>query len=78
MGRLDDVEEAGHADNDAEYDIDATVAGIEPMDLREEAASGMNDANDQGEGTVGDVSDLESADKGNAADADLDADSRRY
>ena len=72
-GTVDDVEEAGHADNDAEYDIDATVAGIEPMDLREKAASGKNGANDQGEGTVGDVSDLESADKGNAADADLDA-----
>lgn len=72
-GTVDDVEEAGHADNDAEYDIDATVAGIEPMDLREEVASGKKDANDQGEGTVGDVSDLESADKSNAAEADIDA-----
>ncbi len=51
---VDDVGEAGHADNDAEYDIDATVEGIEPMDLRQEVPSEKNSVNEQGEGTLGD------------------------
>ena len=71
-GTVDDVVEAGHADNDAEHDIDATVVGIEPMDRREESASGKNEENNQGEGTVGDVSDLESADRSNADESNAD------
>ncbi|OUW86657.1 MAG: hypothetical protein CBD74_02195 [Saprospirales bacterium TMED214] len=72
-GTVDDAEEAGQADDHAEDDIDATIVGIESVDPREEVLSGTKGTSDQGVGTVGDVSDLESADGSNAAEDDLDA-----
>ena len=72
-GTVGDVEQASPVGDDAEFDIDATVAGIEPMDPRGEMAPEKKDEQDQSDGTVGDVSDFESADESDASESDLDA-----
>ncbi|MDB4749388.1 protein kinase [Rubripirellula sp.] len=68
-GTVGDVEDAGGAIDDP----DATVLGIESMDLQEETDQKKDAADDQGDGTVGDVSEVEASGNGREVQADLDA-----
>ncbi|MDB4393875.1 protein kinase [Rhodopirellula sp.] len=77
-GTVEDVVDSNVKDG-AESEIDATVADIESMNLEDEAEDSeelnhqQDAANKQGDGTVGDVTEVESFDDGGQGEVDLDA-----